>query len=54
MLKQFKRYLELREAYKNLLFDNQRLMADNKRLRAENASLRIINVLEKDRETKLP
>lgn len=37
----YKRYEELRDAYKQLLADNQKLMADNRRLREKVANLEI-------------
>ena len=48
----YKRYEELRDAYKALLEDNNRLMADNKRLRQENTNLQIrCRIAEEDRQT---
>lgn len=45
----YKRYEELKDAYKALLEDNNKLMADNKRLRKENANLQIrCRILEED------
>lgn len=35
----YREYVELREAYKALLADNQKLMADNRRLRDKVAKL---------------
>ena len=37
----YRQYVELREAYKNLLADNQKLMADNRELRDRVANLEI-------------
>lgn len=37
----YREYVELREAYKSLLADNQKLMADNRRLREKVANLEI-------------
>ena len=37
----YREYVELREAYKQLLADNQKLMADNRRLREKVANLEI-------------
>ena len=37
----YKRYEELRDAYKALLEDNNRLMADNKKLRMDRTNLEI-------------
>ena len=37
----YREYVELREAYKQLLADNQKLMADNRRLREKLANLEI-------------
>ena len=37
----YRQYVELREAYKALLADNQKLMADNRRLREKLANLEI-------------
>ena len=48
----YKKYEELRQAYKDLLEDNNKLIADNKRLRKENANLQIkLRILEADNET---
>ena len=48
----YKQYEELRQAYKNLLEDNNKLTADNKRLRKENANLQIkLRIMEADNET---
>lgn len=47
----YKQYEELRQAYRNLLKDNNKLMADNKRLRKENANLQIkLRIMEADNE----
>lgn len=37
----YREYVELREAYKQLLEDNQKLMADNRALREKLANLEI-------------
>ena len=37
----YKKYVELRDAYKQLLADNQKLTADNRRLREKLANLEI-------------
>lgn len=37
----YKKYEDLREAYKLLLEDNQKLAADNRKLRKDNTNLRI-------------
>jgi len=37
----YKEYVELREAYEELLADNQKLTADNRRLRKQLANLEI-------------
>lgn len=37
----YREYVELREAYKALLADNQKLMVDNRRLREKLANLEI-------------
>ena len=37
----YREYVELREAYKQLLEDNQKLMADNRRLRERVTNLEI-------------
>lgn len=37
----YKEHEELKQAYKELLDDNNKLIADNKRLRKENANLQI-------------
>lgn len=37
----YREYVELREAYKQLLEDNQKLMTDNRRLREKLANLEI-------------
>lgn len=37
----YREYVELREAYKSLLADNQKLMADNRKLREKLANLEI-------------
>lgn len=47
----YRRYEELRDAYKQLLEDNNKLMADNRSLRQENANLRIrCRILEADKD----
>ena len=49
----YRKYEELRDAYKALLSDNNQLMADNKRLRQENANLLIrCRIAEADRANK--
>jgi len=49
----YRKYEELRDAYKALLADNNQLMADNKRLRQENANLLIrCRIAEEDRANK--
>lgn len=48
----YKEYEELRQAYKQLLSDNQALMADNRKLRAKVANLEIrCRIAEADRES---
>lgn len=37
----YRQYVDLREAYRNLLADNQKLMADNRQLRDRIANLEI-------------
>lgn len=37
----YRQYVDLREAYRNLLADNQKLMADNRQLRDRVANLEI-------------
>lgn len=37
----YRQYVDLREAYRNLLADNQKLMADNRELRDRIANLEI-------------
>lgn len=37
----YRQYVDLREAYKNMLADNQKLMADNRQLRDRVANLEI-------------
>lgn len=37
----YKKYEDLRDAYKKLLEDNQKLAADNRKLRKDNTNLRI-------------
>lgn len=37
----YRQYVDLREAYRNLLADNQKLMADNRKLRDRIANLEI-------------
>lgn len=49
----YRDYTELREAYKQLLADNQKLMADNAKLRREKTNLEIrLRIAEADREAK--
>lgn len=52
----YKRFEELRQAYKQLLEDNQTLTADNRKLRKENAELKALNedyvkIIAKNQET---
>ena len=48
----YKQYEELRQAYKDLLKDNNKLTADNKRLRKEKANLQIkLRITEANNET---
>lgn len=48
----YKDHEELRQAYKDLLEDNQRLVADNRRLRNQLANLEIkLRIKEADNET---
>lgn len=52
----YKDHEELRQAYKELLDDNQTLMADNRELRKENADLKQLNdgyekIIAKNQET---
>lgn len=50
----FKRYEELRDAYKALLADNNQLMADNRKLRDRVRNLEIkIRIMEADNECKM-
>ena len=48
----YKEHEELKQAYKELLEDNNKLIADNKRLRKEKANLQIkLRIMEADNET---
>ena len=48
----YKDHEELRQAYKDLLEDNQRLVADNRRLRNQLTNLEIkLRIMEADNET---
>ena len=50
----YREYVELREAYKALLADNQKLMADNRRLREKLATLEIrCRIAEEDKQEGL-
>ena len=50
----YREYVELREAYKALLADNQKLMADNRRLREKLANLEIrCRIAEGDDENRI-
>ena len=50
----YREYVELREAYKALLADNQKLMADNRRLREKLANLEIrCRIAEEDDENRI-
>ena len=50
----YREYVELREAYKALLADNQKLMADNRRLREKLANLEIrCRIAEGDKQEGL-
>lgn len=47
----YREYVELREAYKALLADNQKLTADNRRLRSQVANLEIrCRIAETDKD----
>lgn len=49
----YREYVELREAYKQLLEDNQKLMADNRKLREKVTSLEIrCRIAEADRDRR--
>ena len=48
----YKEHEKLKQAYKELLEDNNKLIADNKRLRKENTNLQIkLRIMEADNET---
>lgn len=47
----YRKYEELREAYKHVLADNGKLMSDNQKLREENTNLKI--KLRIDNENKM-
>ena len=48
----YKDHEELKQAYKDLLEDNNKLIADNKRLRKEKANLQLkLRIMEADNET---